>query len=121
VRDQLTARLSELEQACEIGERRLLEIDAQRARLRETLLRVSGAIQVLHELLDANAPNCQASVTLASQTRAGSAMGSSTLTELRRAGTRWQRPLQVACVDGANQSNAMLSQAMLVQLSVCQV
>jgi predicted nuclease with TOPRIM domain len=63
VRDQLTARLSELEQEYEIGERRLLEIDAQQARLRETLLRLSGAIQVLHELLDASSPNGRATAT----------------------------------------------------------
>lgn len=57
MREEVAARLSELEQEYEIGERRLRDIDAQQARLRETLLRLSGAIQVLHELLDAGAPN----------------------------------------------------------------
>jgi predicted nuclease with TOPRIM domain len=52
MRDQLEARLTELENEYEIGERQLREIDLHQARLRETLLRMSGAIQVLRELLN---------------------------------------------------------------------
>ena len=52
MREQLEARLAELEQEYQIGELRLRDVDLQQARLRETLLRMSGAIQVLHELLD---------------------------------------------------------------------
>ena len=52
MREQLEARLAELEQEFLVGERRLREIDAQQALLRETLLRMSGAIQVLKELLE---------------------------------------------------------------------
>lgn len=53
MRDQLQARLAELEAEIEIGERRWHEVDMQQARLRETLVRMSGAIQVLRELLEA--------------------------------------------------------------------
>ena len=52
MREQLEARLTELEQEYEFGERRLRDVDLEQARLRETLLRMSGAIQVLRELLD---------------------------------------------------------------------
>ena len=52
MREQLEARLTELEQEFQIGEQQLRDVDLQQARLRETLLRISGAIQVLHELLD---------------------------------------------------------------------
>jgi hypothetical protein len=54
MRDQLEARLVELEEEFLVGERRLREIDAQQALLRETLLRMSGAIQVLKELLESS-------------------------------------------------------------------
>ena len=37
------------------GEARLRELELETARLRETLLRISGATQVLQELLDAGA------------------------------------------------------------------
>lgn len=53
MRDKLQARLAELEAEIEIGERRWHEVDLQQARLRETLVRMSGAIQVLRELLEA--------------------------------------------------------------------
>ncbi len=52
MREQLEARLLELEQEFEIGEQRLRDVDLEQARLRETLLRMSGAIQVLRELLE---------------------------------------------------------------------
>ena len=57
MREQLEARLSELEQEFQIGELRLRDVDLQQARLRETLLRLSGAIQVLHELLASGDPS----------------------------------------------------------------
>lgn len=52
MREQLEARLTELEQEYEFGERRLRDVELEQARLRETLLRMSGAIQVLRELLE---------------------------------------------------------------------
>ena len=36
----------------EVGERRLRAVEAEQTQLRDTLLRISGAIQVLRELLD---------------------------------------------------------------------
>ena len=52
MREQLQARLAELEQEFEIGEQQLRDIDLQQARLREALLRISGAIQVLREIIE---------------------------------------------------------------------
>lgn len=51
MREQLQARLEELKREFELGQRRLQEVEAQAAALRETLLRISGAIQVLEEAL----------------------------------------------------------------------
>jgi hypothetical protein len=51
VQDQITARLEELKRDLSIGEAQLLELERQQAILRETLLRISGAIQVLEEEL----------------------------------------------------------------------
>ena len=50
-REQLEMRLQELQQDFEVGERRLRDLEAQQAQLRDTLLRIDGAIQVLRELL----------------------------------------------------------------------
>jgi ABC-type transporter Mla subunit MlaD len=51
MREQLEQRVSELKAEQEKGQRMLAEIDARQAELRQTLLRISGAIQVLDELL----------------------------------------------------------------------
>ena len=50
MQDQIAARLEELKQDYARGQARLQELDAQQAALRETLLRIAGAIQVLEEL-----------------------------------------------------------------------
>jgi predicted nuclease with TOPRIM domain len=55
MREQLEARLAELEAEIVVGEQRWREVDAEQARLRETLMRMSGAIQVLQELLEEEA------------------------------------------------------------------
>lgn len=44
-------RLNELKAEFEKGQQHLQNLDQQRAELRDTLLRISGAIQVLEELL----------------------------------------------------------------------
>ena len=49
MKEQLEARVQELEAEYKKGEGQMQELDQQRATLRETLLRISGAIQVLNE------------------------------------------------------------------------
>ncbi len=49
--DQLQARLAELKKEYQFGDARLRELMQTETTLRETLLRISGAIQVLEELL----------------------------------------------------------------------
>ena len=51
MRDQLQERLDELKRQYQLGEGQLRELVRQEAALRETLLRITGAIQVLEELL----------------------------------------------------------------------
>lgn len=46
----LTVRLAELRVEWTEGQRRLETLDAERAKIRDMLLRISGAIQVLEEL-----------------------------------------------------------------------
>lgn len=48
--EQINARLAELKHDYELGESRLRELEMQQLQLRETLLRISGAIQVLEEV-----------------------------------------------------------------------
>ena len=55
MREQLRLRLEELKKEFETGQARLQELEMQESRLRETLLRISGAIQVLEETLAAEA------------------------------------------------------------------
>lgn len=52
MRTQVEQRLNELKAEFESGQQMLAEFEAKQANLRETLLRISGAIQVLEELLD---------------------------------------------------------------------
>ena len=51
--EQVQARLDELRREYQVGDGRLRELVQQETALRETLLRISGAIQVLEELLGA--------------------------------------------------------------------
>jgi chromosome segregation ATPase len=48
---QLQSRLAQLKNEYESGEKMLAELEAKQRTLRETLLRISGAIQVLEEEL----------------------------------------------------------------------
>ncbi|MGH7491688.1 MAG: hypothetical protein ACREOO_04780 [bacterium] len=52
MQEQLQIRLHQLTKEFETGQARLRELDMQQTHLRETLLRISGAIQVLQELMD---------------------------------------------------------------------
>ena len=51
MRDQLQQRLNELSSEFEAGQRLMADLDAKRANLQESMLRISGAIQVLEEEL----------------------------------------------------------------------
>ena len=51
MKEQLQSRLDALKAEFEAGQQRLAEVENQAALLRQTLLRISGAIQVLEEEL----------------------------------------------------------------------
>ncbi|MFF4428133.1 hypothetical protein ACFYZ4_03070 [Streptomyces sp. NPDC001513] len=57
MRDQLESRLAELQKEYQLGEGQLRKLVEQEAGLRETLLRISGAIQMLQELLSSDQEN----------------------------------------------------------------
>jgi predicted nuclease with TOPRIM domain len=56
MREQLEQRLHELKAEWETGQHMLAELETKQAHLRETLLRISGAVQVLEEMLAAPQP-----------------------------------------------------------------
>jgi predicted nuclease with TOPRIM domain len=49
---QLQRRLEELKKEYETGQARLRELEAETNRVGETMLRISGAIQVIQEMLN---------------------------------------------------------------------
>jgi hypothetical protein len=51
MRRRLEQRLQELKAEFETGQKMLAELEQKRANLEQTILRISGAIQVLEELL----------------------------------------------------------------------
>jgi predicted nuclease with TOPRIM domain len=51
MKEELQARLATLKAEFATGQERLAEMENQATQLRQTLLRISGAIQVLEELL----------------------------------------------------------------------
>ena len=56
MQQQIQSRLEVLKAEFETGQARLRELETQQAHLRETLLRISGAIQVLQEILQPTKP-----------------------------------------------------------------
>lgn len=57
MKEQLTKRLAELKSEFEAGQKMLAELEKKRTELETTMLRISGAIQVLDEMLaQENAP-----------------------------------------------------------------
>lgn len=52
MREQLEQRLTQLKAEFEAGQKMLAELEAKQRTLRETMLRISGAIQVLEEELN---------------------------------------------------------------------
>jgi hypothetical protein len=55
--EQLLERLAPLKKEFETGQARLRELEAEIAYVRETMLRISGAIQVLEELTGESKPD----------------------------------------------------------------
>lgn len=51
MKQQLEQRLKELKAEFESGQKMLADLESKQANLRDTLLRISGAIQVLEEVL----------------------------------------------------------------------
>lgn len=74
MKEKLTQRLEELKSELKSGQEMEAELEGRLAQLRGTLLRISGAIQVLEELLDHDA------------TRADGALDASEATPDRTAG-----------------------------------
>jgi prefoldin subunit 5 len=54
---RLEQRLKALRQELETGQKMLADLEARRLELQQTILRISGAIQVLEELLTADGPS----------------------------------------------------------------
>lgn len=52
--EQVQERLETLQKEFEIGQTRLKELEKEETYIRETLLRIAGAMQVLKELLQEN-------------------------------------------------------------------
>lgn len=51
MQNQISIRLQTLKDEFEAGQKMLAELDAKRTDLQQTMLRISGAIQVLEEML----------------------------------------------------------------------
>ena len=64
MKEQLEQRLKELRAEYETGQARLRELEAEAAYVRETLLRIAGAIQVLGEMLGEENPQGEAAEPL---------------------------------------------------------
>ena len=62
MREQIEKRLAVLQTEMEAGQKMMAEVEAKQAHLRSTLLRISGAIQVLQELLNPEPTEKPASV-----------------------------------------------------------
>ncbi|NES84097.1 MAG: hypothetical protein F6K10_23305 [Moorea sp. SIO2B7] len=52
MKEQLEKRLAELKTEFESGQKVMAELEAKQANLRDTLLRISGAIQILEEEIE---------------------------------------------------------------------
>jgi uncharacterized coiled-coil protein SlyX len=53
MRDRLEQRLAELQSELAAGQKMSSELDARRAELQATMMRIAGAIQVIEEMLQA--------------------------------------------------------------------
>ena len=57
MKEKIEARLAELRTELETGQRMLTALDEKREKLRESMLRIAGAIQVLEEMVGAGEGN----------------------------------------------------------------
>jgi predicted nuclease with TOPRIM domain len=57
MKEQLQQRLQSLKTEYAAGQKMLVDLEAKQANLRDTLLRISGAIQVLEETLNEAQPD----------------------------------------------------------------
>ncbi|MFF5923300.1 hypothetical protein ACFY8C_34030 [Streptomyces flavochromogenes] len=80
MRDRLESRLAELRQEYQLGEGQLRKLVEQEAGLRETLLRISGAMQMLQELLTSDEENTDGSGLQAADRPNGGTKGPQTET-----------------------------------------
>jgi hypothetical protein len=69
-KEQVLNRLASLKKEFEAGQARLRELEAEQTYVRETMLRISGAIQILEELVDKPSPG-PAGDAMTSATSAG--------------------------------------------------
>jgi len=91
MRERMGKRREELADELRRGQEMLASLDAQRAELQQTLLRISGALQVLEELLAPDGPATGA----ATATGAGAATGAVSATPAGR-------PVAVAVAEAAS-------------------
>lgn len=52
MKEKLQQRLQSLKTEYEVGQKMLADLEARQAKLRDTLLRINGAIQMLEEILN---------------------------------------------------------------------
>ncbi len=67
MRAQLEQRLQALKQEYEAGQKMLAELERQQAGLRDTMLRISGAVQVLEEELRRDEPGQSGAANMVSE------------------------------------------------------
>ncbi len=75
MRAKMEQRLQELRSEFESGQKLMAELDAKQAHLRSSLLRISGAMQVLEELLSQGASVPQPADTVEPQDTRLAAVG----------------------------------------------
>ncbi len=56
MKELIVKRLAELKEEFEAGQKMLAELDEKRERLKESMLRIAGAVQVLEELNGTEVP-----------------------------------------------------------------
>ncbi len=54
MKERIEARIAKLREELESGKKLLADLDARRAEVERTMLRISGAVQALEELLQQN-------------------------------------------------------------------